>query len=130
MAEADVKNKKIFWRSSHPDVFCKKGPLKCLAKLTGKHMNRSHFLKKNSGCRPATVFKKRLMHRFFSAKFLRLFRTAFYSTTVNRCTISFDISLIIIYDLGKCLKILTIIDEFIENIWNFRVAMKQSENRI
>ena len=33
-------------------------------------------------------------------------------------------------DLGKCLKILTIIIDFTENIWDFRVAMKQSENRI
>ena len=29
-----------------------------------------------SGCRSATLFEKRLMHRFFSEKFLNFFRTA------------------------------------------------------
>ena len=33
--EVDLKNKRIFCRSSHPDVFFKKGPLKYLARLTG-----------------------------------------------------------------------------------------------
>ena len=33
-------------------------------------------------------------------------------------------------DLSKSLKILTIIVAFTENIWDFSVAMKQSENRI
>ena len=28
MAETDIKNKRIFCRNSHPDVFCQKGPLK------------------------------------------------------------------------------------------------------
>ena len=34
------------------------------------------FKKKVSGCRSATLFEKRLMHRFFSEKFLNFFRTA------------------------------------------------------
>ena len=76
MAEVDVKNKRIFCRSSHPDEFYKKDALKYLAKLIGKHVYRSLFLKKVSGCRPATLFKKSLIHKFFSVKFL-FFRTAF-----------------------------------------------------
>ena len=34
------------------------------------------------------------------------------------------------YDFAKYLKTLTIIIDFAENIWNFGVAMKQSENPI
>ena len=41
VAGVDVKNKKIFCRSSLLDVFCKKCPLKYLAKLAGKHIYRS-----------------------------------------------------------------------------------------
>ena len=41
-----MKNKRIFCRSSLSDVFCKKGALKYLAKLTGKHVYRSLFFKK------------------------------------------------------------------------------------
>ena len=32
--------------------------------------------------------------------------------------------------MRKCLKILTIVVDFLENIWNLSIAMKQSENRI
>ena len=73
-----MKNKKIFYRSSLSDVFFKKDALKYLAKLTGKHVYRSLFLKKTSGRRPATLFKKRLMHRVFPVKVLKLFRAAFF----------------------------------------------------
>ena len=34
------------------------------------------------------------------------------------------------YDLAKYLTTLTIIIDFAENVWNFGVAMKQSENPI
>ena len=34
------------------------------------------IFKKNSGCRPETLFKKRLMHRLFFVKFLKLSGTA------------------------------------------------------
>ena len=39
-------------------------------------------------------------------------------------------TLIMSEDLRKNLKIVTIIIDFTENIWDFSVAMKQSENRI
>ena len=38
VAVVDVMNQKIFSRSSHPDMFFKKGVLKDLVKLTGKHL--------------------------------------------------------------------------------------------
>ena len=81
MAEVDVTNKRIFYRSSHPDVFCKKGALEYLANFIGKHLYKSLFLKEVWGCRPATLFQKRLIYRFFSVKCLRLFRTAFLQYT-------------------------------------------------
>ena len=38
-------------RSSHPEVFCKKGILRNFAKFTGKHLCRSLFLNKVAGLR-------------------------------------------------------------------------------
>ena len=46
VTDVDVENKMTFCRSSYPGVFCKKGSLKYLAKVTGKHVYRSLFLKK------------------------------------------------------------------------------------
>ena len=57
-----MTNKRIFCRRSHPDVFCKKGALKYLVKLTGKHVYRGLF-------QTATLFEKRLKKRFFSVTF-------------------------------------------------------------
>ena len=48
------------YRSSHPEVFCKKGVLRNFAKFTRKHMCRSLFLNKVAGLRSATLLKKRL----------------------------------------------------------------------
>ena len=51
-------------------MFCKKGTLKYLVKLTGKKTRVQRlFSKEVSGCRPVTLFEKRLMQRFFSATF-------------------------------------------------------------
>ena len=74
-AEIDVKNYRIFFKSKFSDVFCKKGALEYLAKLTEKPVYRSLFLKIVFVRRPATLLKKRLMHRFFSVEFLNLFKT-------------------------------------------------------
>ena len=45
MAEVEVTNKRTVCRRSDTDVFCKKGALKYLAKLTGKHVYISLFKK-------------------------------------------------------------------------------------
>ena len=72
-----MKNKGIFCRSNPSDVLCKKGALKYLAKLTEKNLHiQEAFLREVSGCRPATLFKKRLVYRFLSVKSLNFFRTA------------------------------------------------------
>ena len=48
MAEVDIKNTRILLRSSHPDVFCKKGALKYLIFGQGyrKTSVQEPFLKK------------------------------------------------------------------------------------
>ena len=64
------------FRSSRPEVFCKKGVLKSFAKFTEKHLCKSLFLNKVADQWPATLFKKGLWNRCFPvdfAKFLRLF---------------------------------------------------------
>ena len=64
------------FRSSRPEVFCKKGVLKSFAKFTEKLLCKSLFLNKVADQWPATLFKKGLWNRCFPvdfAKFLRLF---------------------------------------------------------
>ena len=57
-------------RSSRPDVFCKKGDLKNVAKLTGKHLCQSIFFNKVGGlCKKreiGTGVVKFLITRFFT----------------------------------------------------------------
>ena len=43
-------------RSSRPDIFCEKGVLRNLAKLTGKHLRQSLFFNKVAGPRPFAKF--------------------------------------------------------------------------
>ena len=47
-------------RSSHPEVFCKKGVLRNFAKFTGKHLYESLFLIKLQayGLRPVSLLKR------------------------------------------------------------------------
>ena len=57
--------------SSLPEVFCKKGVLRYLAKFTGKHLCQSLFFNKVAG------FSFRLWHRYFPANFAKFLRTFF-----------------------------------------------------
>ena len=57
-------------------MFCKKGVLKNFAKFTGKHLCKSLFLIKLPAA-PATLFKKRLWHRYFPVNFAKFLRTPF-----------------------------------------------------
>ena len=45
-------------RSSHPEVFCKKGVLRNFAKFTGKHLCQRPFFNKVVALRPATLLKR------------------------------------------------------------------------
>ena len=53
------------FKSSHPELFCKKGVFKNFTKFTGKHLCQSLFLNKVAGLRPATLLKKRLWYSVF-----------------------------------------------------------------
>ena len=66
------------WRSSRPEVFCKKGVLRNFAKFTGKHLCQSLFLIKLQASRPPTLSKKRLWHRCFPVNFAKFLRSPFY----------------------------------------------------
>ena len=74
----------IAYRSSRPDVFCKKSVLRSFAKFTGKYMCQSLFFNKVTGLRPATLFKKKLWHRCFSVNFLKFLRRHFLQNTFER----------------------------------------------
>ena len=58
------------FRSSRPEVLCKKGVLRNFAKFIGKHLGQSLFFNKVAGLSPATLLKKRLWHRCFLAEHL------------------------------------------------------------
>ena len=48
----------ILFRSSRPEVFCKKGIPKNFPKFTGKHLCQSLFFTKVAGLTPATLLKR------------------------------------------------------------------------
>ena len=64
-------------RRSHPEVFCKKGVLRNIAKLKGKHLRQSLFFDKVASFRPETLLKRRLWYRCFSANFVKFLGTLF-----------------------------------------------------
>ena len=63
------------WRSSCPEVFCKKGVIRIFTKFTGKHMCQSHFSIKLQT--QACNLKKRLWHRCFPVNFAKFLKTPF-----------------------------------------------------
>ena len=64
------------YRSSRPEVFCKKSVLRKFAKFTGERLCQSLFFNKVAG-RPATLLKKRLWHSCFIVNFAKFLRTPF-----------------------------------------------------
>ena len=58
-------------------MFCKKGILRKLAKFTGIHLCQSLCFNKVAGLSPATLLKKRLVHRCFPVNFAKFLRTLF-----------------------------------------------------
>ena len=67
----------ILFRSSRPEVFCKKGVLRNFTKFSGKHLCQNLFFNKVAGLRPATLLKKNLWHSCFPVNFAKFLRTAF-----------------------------------------------------
>ena len=71
------------FRSSRPEVFCKKGDLRNFVKFTGKHLCQSLFFNKVAGLRPATLLKKRLWHRCFPVNFAKFLRIPFLTEHIR-----------------------------------------------
>ena len=69
-----------FYRSSRPELFCRKGVLRNFAKFTGKHLCQSVFFNKVA---PATLLKKRLWHRSFPVNFAKFLRTPFLTEHIR-----------------------------------------------
>ena len=63
--------------STHPEMFCEKGVLKNFAKFTGKHLCQTFSFSKVAVLTPATLFKKKLLHRCFPVNFAKFLRTPF-----------------------------------------------------
>ena len=79
-------NVMIIFRSSRPEVFCKKGVPKNLTKFTGKHLSQSLF------------FNKETLAQVFFCEFCKIFKNTFFYKTrpvaasVSLKTIAFNAS--------------------------------------
>ena len=71
------------FRSSRPEVFCKKGVLRNFTKFIGKHLCQSLFFNKVVRLKPATLLKKRPWHRCFPVNFVKFLRTPLMAA--SRC---------------------------------------------
>ena len=68
----------MFFRSSHPEVFCKKGFLRNFTKFTGKHLYQSLIINKVVGLSLSLQFYwKRDSYRYFPMNFAKFLRTPF-----------------------------------------------------
>ena len=80
----DFNQNMCFYRSSRPEVFYKKVVLRCFAKFTGKHLCQGLFFNKVAGLTPATLLRKRLLHRCFPVNFAKFLRTPFLTEHLRR----------------------------------------------
>ena len=53
------------YKSSHPEVFCKKGVLRNFTKFTRKHLSLNVFFNKVAGLHPVAILKKTLWRSCF-----------------------------------------------------------------
>ena len=74
----NCQDKNIIYRSSRPEVFCRKGVLRNIAKFAGKHPCRSLFFNKAAG-----LLKKRLRHWCFLVNFAKFLRTPFLTKNLR-----------------------------------------------
>ena len=66
-------------RSSRQEMFCIKGVLRNLTKLTGKRLCQRLVFNKVAGLRPTTLLKKSLWNKCFAANFAKFLRTTFFT---------------------------------------------------
>ena len=81
----------IHFRSSRPDVFCKKDVLRNFAKFTGKHLCQILCFAKVAGLTPATLLKKRLWHRCFPVNFAKFLIAPFLTEHLRWLLLSFPL---------------------------------------
>ena len=69
------------YRSSRPEVFCRKGVLRNFAKFTGKHLWKSLFFNKVAGLRPLLLLTllKRDSGQVFSCEFRETSKNTFFT---------------------------------------------------
>ena len=70
------------YRSSRPEVFCKKGVLRNFAKFTGKHLCQSLFFIKVAGLH---FVKKETLSQVFPVNFVKFLRAPFLLNTSGGC---------------------------------------------
>ena len=68
------------FRSSRPEVFCKKGVLRNFTKFTGKHLCQRLFFNKVSG-KGCNFIKKETLAQAFSCEFCEIFKNTFFYRT-------------------------------------------------
>ena len=66
----------IYFKSSRPEVFCRKGVLRNFVKLTGKRLCQNLFFNKVPDLRPATLLKKA---QVFSCEFCEISKITFFT---------------------------------------------------
>ena len=86
------------YRSSHPEVSCKKGVLKNFEKFANKHLCWSLFFNK-----VATLLKKRLWHKCFHVIFAKI-STPFLKNICERLLLQIKIVVISIYHYQKSIS--------------------------
>ena len=71
------------FRSSRPEVFCKKGFLRNFTKFTGKHLCQRLFFNKVAGLRPeaCNFIKKESLAQVFSCEFCEISKNTFFHRT-------------------------------------------------
>ena len=69
------------FRSSRPEMFCKKGVLRNFTKFTGKHLCQSLFFNKVADLKPATLLKKETLAQVFSCEFCKISKSTFFHRT-------------------------------------------------
>ena len=72
----------FFFRSSRPEVYCKKDVLGNFAKFTGKHLYQRLF-NKVAALWSETLLKKRLWHRCFPLNFVKFLKHLFCRTPLD-----------------------------------------------
>ena len=88
----------IEFRSSRPEMFCRKGVLKNFAKFTGNHLCQSLFF--NKDLRPATLLKKRLWHRCFLVNIAKSLRAPFFTEQLRWLLLRVYVQMTYNYVLG------------------------------